>query len=135
MASKEGGCPRPGSQILSQSHSPRDLGTGALCGQQGRAQPRWEGLAWLKSLPSDECQRAEASLERWGEPGSAQAPTVPSLPGRAVPEHTARLLWASLCLWDHRSGLVLPQGRKDLHYLTPGDNPKLVIPQNSIRPF
>lgn len=49
MASKEGGCPRPGSQILSQSHSPRDLGTGALCGQQGRAWPRWQGLAWLKS--------------------------------------------------------------------------------------
>lgn len=48
-ASKEGGCPRPGSQSLSQSHSPRDLGTGALCGQQGRAQPRWQGLAWLKS--------------------------------------------------------------------------------------
>lgn len=52
MASKEGGCPKPGSQILSQSHSPRDPGTGALCGQQGGAQPRWEGLAWLKSLPS-----------------------------------------------------------------------------------
>lgn len=50
-ASREGGCPRPGSQILcqSQSHSPRDLGPGALCEQQGRAQPRWQGSAWLRS--------------------------------------------------------------------------------------
>lgn len=90
----------------------------------GRAWPGWRAGC----LPSDRCQRVEASPERWGELGSAQVPTVPSLPGRAEPESTVKPLWASLCLWDHisRSGLLLLQEQKDLHSLALEDNPELL---------
>lgn len=93
-----------------------------------RAGPGWRAGC----LPSDRCQRVEASLERWGELGSAQVPTFPSLPGRAEPESKVKPLWASLCLWDHisrdhisRSGLLFLQRQKDLHSLTLGDKPEL----------
>lgn len=84
-----------------------------------------EGLAWLKSLLWDKCQRAEALLEGWGEPVQPRRPRFPHYQAELYLSARRRCSGPSSASRP-QVRVVLPQGRKDLHYLTSRDNPKLV---------